>query len=127
MGAAGKGGEEEREAKGLHGQYVPHVGCGLNYKHWLGMCDAYVMHVEVWGAAEGVEEEGEAEGSTQLICAARILWVRLKASVRCMLCLCNAHGGLGAMAEGFEEEGEAEGLHGQYALHTGCGLNYNHH
>ena len=106
MGAAGKGGEEEREAKGLHGQYVPHAGCGLNYKHWLGMCDAYVMHMEVWGTAEGVEEEGEAEGSTQLICAAHVLLVRLKASVRCMLCLCNAHGGLGAWQKMLRRKGK---------------------
>ena len=48
------------------------------------------------GTAEGVEEEGEAEGSTRLICAARVLWVGLHMSVRHMLCLCNARGGLGA-------------------------------
>ena len=30
------------------------------------------------------------------------------------------------MVEGVEEEVVAEGLHGQYALHAGCGLSHKH-
>jgi len=46
--------------------------------------------------AEGGEDEGEAEGSTWSICAARGLWVGLQASVKCELRLCDVHGGVGA-------------------------------
>ena len=58
---------------------------------WL----SYITYLAM-GAAEGIKEEGEAEGCTWPICAVRVLWVRLQASVRHILCLCNAHGGLGA-------------------------------
>ena len=39
---------------------------------------------ESWGVEEGDKEEGEAEGSSWVICAARGLWVRLQVSVRLM-------------------------------------------
>ena len=54
--------KEEGDAKGLHGWYVPCACCRLGYRHQQSICDVYVMHMEVWGVAEGVKEEGMAEG-----------------------------------------------------------------
>ena len=68
--------------KGLRGRYAPGAGCGLRYKHQEGACDVYVTHLEVWGPGGSGEEEGEAEGSTGPIRAARRLLVALQASMR---------------------------------------------
>ena len=53
-----------------------------------GISEVYYMFLQrtggCGGVVEGGEDEGEAKGSKQLICAACMLWVRLQASVGCM-------------------------------------------
>src|SRR5258706_14812327 len=90
-----EGGEEEGEAEGLHGRYALHAGCGLSYKHQLGVCDVCVTHVEIWGAAEGVEEGGEAMVCARRMRAARGLTRVIEASVRATICSWNAGGVVG--------------------------------